>query len=282
MKSTIFSNKPRYFRKLLSGSVLSLILFWSAQSSWGVALQSRLATFFSPVYYVVDAPVRAIRWIITSTQTQHILLTENAKLRAHQLLLSARLQRLLALQSENHQLKHLKAVTAHLTVPVRVVQLLGVSLTPSLNQWVISAGSKQGVTVGQAVLDAYGVIGQVVSTASNTSKVLLLTDNKGAIAVQNLRTGERAIAVGTGEDRQLMLRGVAQTANIKSGDRYISSGLAGRYPSGYPVGQVDQVTRKKTARFLEVRLHLAAKTQRSNQLLLVDQITSARKGKQHA
>lgn len=281
MKSTIFSNQPRYFRKLLSASVLSLILFWSAQSHWGVALQSRLATFFSPLYYVVDAPVRTIRWVITSTHTQRMLLTENAKLRAHQLLLSARLQRLLALQSENHQLRHLKTATQHLTVPVHVVQLLAISLTPSLNQWVIGSGSKQGVTAGQAVLDAYGVIGQVIATARNTSKVLLLTDNKGAIAVQNVRTGERAVAVGTGHNRQLVLKGVEKTANVRSGDRYISSGLAGRFPSGYPVGQVDSVSRKKTAGFLLVHLHLAAKTGRSNQLLLVDQIKSATKERGH-
>jgi rod shape-determining protein MreC len=269
MKTRMFQSKPRYGRKVMVASLLSLFLFWAGSQNWGKLIESKLASLVSPIHYLMDVPVRGFRWLLMSAKTQHDLVTENAKLRAHQLLLESKVHRLMSLQRENRQLKQLNNSAQKLTVAVQSTRLIAVSLDPALNEWLIDSGKLQGVTVGQPVLDAFGVVGQVISVADNTAKVLLLTDTKGAIPVQNSRTGERAIAVGIGKKNQLILKGVEKTADIRKTDWYISSGLAQHFPFGYPVGQVIAVNRDNAEQFLAVKLQVAAHLGQSNQLLLV-------------
>lgn len=273
VKSKIFQAKPRHGRKVALACLLSLGLFWASLQGWTKTVQSKLATLVTPIHYVMDAPVRGFHWLAGSAKTQHDLLTENAKLRAHQFLLESKVHRLLSLKQENRQLKKLNESANKLAVTtVKTTRLIAISLDPALNEWLINSGKLQGVKVGEPVLDAFGVVGQVISVADNSAKVLLLTDPKGAIAVQNSRTGERAIAVGTGQHRQLILKGVEKTADIRPSDWYISSGLAQRFPFGYPVGQVKHVQQDSAKQFLTVNMRVAAHLGRSNQLLLVQAV----------
>ena len=269
MKSKIFQSSPRVGGKVALASLLSVLLFWAGLQGWTRALEAKLSTLVSPVHYIMEAPVRGFRWFVMSAKTQHDLLSENAKLRAHQFLLESKVQRLLTLQKENTQLKQLNNSAQNLTDSVQVTRLIGISLDPALNQWLINTGSLQGVTVGQPVLDAFGVVGQVRAVSDRTAKVLLLTDPKGAIPVQNSRTGERAMAVGEGRRNELTLKSVEKTADIRPKDLYISSGLAQHFPFGYPVGKVEEVSRNGAEQFLTVKLHVAAHLGQSNQLLLV-------------
>ena len=85
--------------------------------------------------------------------------------------------------------------------------------------------------MGQPVLDASGLMGQVVEVLPYAARVLLLTDVTHSIPVQVNRNGLRAIAVGTGNPDYLELRHVAETADIKAGDLLVSSGLGQRFPA---------------------------------------------------
>jgi rod shape-determining protein MreC len=269
MKSKIFRSESKHGRQVALACLLSFVLFWIGLQGWGHVVERKLVTLVSPIHYVMDAPIQGVRWLVMNAKTQHDLLTENAKLRAHQFLLESKVQRLLTLQRENRQLKLLYGSAKPLRDSVQVTRLIAISLDPALNEWLINSGRLQGVTVGQPVLDAFGVVGQVRSVADSTAKVLLLTDSKGAIPVQNSRTGERAIAVGGGGKSQLVLRGVEKTADIRPTDIYISSGLAQRFPFGYPVGKVEGVNRDNAKQFLTVNMRVAAHLGQSNQLLLV-------------
>ena len=269
MKSRMFGHLPRRGRQVFCLSILSLGLFWAGIHGFTRTVSSLLMTVVSPLHYAVDAPVRAVRWVAGSAKTQNNLLTENARLRAHQLLLESKVQRLQALQRENKQLRALRHSASQLTVAVDVTRLLAISLNPALNEWLINSGSNQGVKVGQPVLDAYGVVGQVVKTAANTAKVLLLTDKKGAISVVNTRTGERVIAVGGRGLNTLELKSLPKTMDVRAGDQYVSSGLAQHFPFGYPVGTAMNINRTDDERFLSVRLKVAAHLSQSNELLLV-------------
>jgi rod shape-determining protein MreC len=269
VRSKIFHARERYGQRVALASLLSLLLFWASLQGFGRVLESKLATLVTPIHYLMDAPIRGFHWLATSTKTQHDLLIENAQLRAHQFLLESKVHRLLSLQNENEQLKQLNESAQKITTSVQATRLIAVSLDPALHEWLINSGRLEGVQVGQPVLDAFGVVGQIKSVADHSAKVLLLTDPKGAIAVQNSRTGERAIAVGIGEKNQLVLKSVEKTADIQPSDWYISSGLAQRFPFGYPVGQVQTVDKDNARQFLSVNLRVAAHLDSSNQLLLV-------------
>lgn len=222
-----------------------------------------------PLQYMVDLPIKFVHWAGSNVAAQRHLLEDNARLRARELLLESKLQKLLSLEQENAQLRQLLQSTPQIAGKVVVAQLLAVDLDPSLQQVVLDKGSHAEVYQGQPVLDAYGVVGQVVDVGKLTSKVLLLTDSHSAIPVQNYRNGIRAIAVGTGRSAQLEVNNISGTSDVKKGDLFVTSGLGLRFPVGYPVGVVDKVALVAGKRFAEISLLPAAHLDRTQQVLLV-------------
>ena len=150
-----------------------------------------------------------------------------------------------------------------------MAELIGMDPNPFTHRIVINKGERDGVVLGQPVLDARGLMGQVVELMPYTSRVLLLTDTTHSIPVQVNRNGLRAIASGTGNPERLELRHVADTADIKEGDLLVSSGLGQRFPAGYPVATVKEVIHDSGQPFAIVRAVPTAALNRSRYLLLV-------------
>jgi rod shape-determining protein MreC len=150
-----------------------------------------------------------------------------------------------------------------------VAELIGVDPIPFTHRILINKGERDGVFLGQPVLDARGLMGQVVELMPYTSRVLLLTDTTHSIPVQVNRNGLRAIASGTGNPERLELRHVADTADIKEGDLLVSSGMGQRFPAGYPVATVNEVIHDSGQPFAIVRAIPTAALNRSRYMLLV-------------
>ncbi|MGB6977410.1 MAG: rod shape-determining protein MreC [Gammaproteobacteria bacterium] len=232
-------------------------------------IKSVLSVSTLPIQYIVDLPARWIGWASTSITTQHELLEENAELRAKQLLVEAKLQKLLALEHENAQLLALLQSSPHVGGKFTSAQLLSVNMDPLVQQVVLDRGSRDGVYQGQPVLDAYGVMGQVVEPGPFTSRVMLISSLQSAIPVQNARNGMRSIAIGTGYYSELQLLYVPFTAEMQVGDVLVTSGLGGRFPEGYPVGVIKSVAHNPEFRFANIRIKPSARLDRSRQVLLV-------------
>ncbi len=231
-------------------------------------LRENLSLIVLPVQYMVDAPIKVAYWLSDSMSSQHQLLGENARLRAHELLLESKLQKLLALEKENAQLRELLKSSSHVGGKVVVAQLLAVALDPTLQTVIVNRGTKDKVYIGQPVLDAYGVMGQVVSVGLLTSRVMLISDVKSAIPVQDYRNGVRAIAVGMGSSEKLKLINVPATSDIQQGDLFIASGLGLRYPVGYPVGIVSEMHHVPGDRFATIIMRPRAHLNQTQQVLL--------------
>jgi rod shape-determining protein MreC len=210
-----------------------------------------------------------INWIEINISGQHNLAVENAQLRTEQLMLRAKLQRLTALRAENDQLRALLSSSSKVGGKVLVAELMAVDLAPFTRQVVLNKGKRDNVTVGQAVLDAYGVMGQVIEVDRSSSRVLLISDSRSAVPVQSTRTGSRAIAVGQGVSNGLQLMFVPDTADFQVGDSLETSGLGKRFPMSYPVGIVSEVNHKAGERFSAITVYPSAHLDSSRQVLLV-------------
>lgn len=231
--------------------------------------RSTLSMVVAPLQYLVDRPVGFVRWVETSFSTQQNLLIENAQLRARQLLLYAKLQKVVALESENNQLRALLRSATNIHEKVTVAQLLAVDLAPYTQQIIIDKGESDGVYVGQPVLDAYGVMGQIIAVGPLNSRVMLVTDPRSAVPVQNSRNGNRAIGIGLGFDGILELTNVPITADFKKGDFLVTSGLGGNYPPGYPVGIINKVNVAPGDKFADIEISPSAHVNQSRQVLLI-------------
>lgn len=232
-------------------------------------VRSALSYVVLPIRFTVDWPVNKLREFTTLLSSQDNLLETNAKLRARQLLLQAKLQRLLAVEKENIQLRNLLGSSYHVQGKVTAAELLAVDLDVFSQQVILNKGAKDHIYVGQPVLDAYGVMGQVVSVSPDTSRVLLITDSRSAVPVQDNRNGLRGIVVGTGSGSDLKMINVPDTADIKVGDVLVSSGLGQRYPVGYPVGVVKSIQHQPGNEFANIVVTPSAHVNRSRQVLLV-------------
>ncbi|MHA6478264.1 rod shape-determining protein MreC [Stutzerimonas sp. KH-1] len=232
-------------------------------------VRSQMALVLTPFYWVAEMPVRIWRGATEQIASSSSLMAENEKLKAEALLMQRRLQKLAMLTEQNVRLRELLNSAALVDDKVIVAELIGLDPNPFTHRILIDKGERDGVFMGQPVLDASGLMGQVVEVLPYAARVLLLTDVTHSIPVQVNRNGLRAIAVGTGNPDYLELRHVAETADIKEGDLLVSSGLGQRFPSGYPVAQVTEVVHGSGQPFAIVRAVPTAMLNRSRYLMLV-------------
>lgn len=233
------------------------------------AIRAAMTLPVAPIQYIVSWPTQVVDQLKTVIRSHDDLIKQNLQLQSDQLLLRSQLQRSLAIESENNYLKSLLSSSQKLHHKMLIAELLAFDTAPYVNQITLDKGSREGVYIGQPVLDANGVMGQVVQVGPITSRVILINDPRSGVAIQNTRNGLRTVAVGDSYTGKIKLLYVAKTADIKVGDIYITSGLGDKYPEGYPVGSVVAVKNDPTKPFAEIYLQPSAHLSSTRQVLLV-------------
>ncbi|MDN3220870.1 rod shape-determining protein MreC [Pseudomonas nunensis] len=266
----LFAKGPSLGVRLLVLVVLSVALMVvDARFTLLKPVRSQMSLVLMQSYWITDLPQRLWQGVASQFGSRTELVAENEKLKTENLLLQGRMQKLAALTEQNVRLRELLNSSALVNEKVEVAELIGMDPNPFTHRIIINKGERDGVILGQPVLDARGLMGQVVELMPYTSRVLLLTDTTHSIPVQVNRNGLRAIASGTGNPERLELRHVADTADIKEGDLLVSSGLGQRFPAGYPVATVKEVIHDSGQPFAIVRAVPTAALNRSRYLLLV-------------
>lgn len=246
-----------------------LLLFIDSFTSWLQPVKSWLAEVTVPIHWVANIPARVNEFGESATIPRRELEMENDRLKAELMIHKGRLQRMSEVSAENTRLRNLLNATELLEDRVLVAELIGESPDTQRHTILINRGENDGVFVGQPVLDADGLMGQVVEVFRASSKVLLVTDSAHALPVQIVRNGMRSIIEGSSHYHKLRLRHVPPSMDIKVGDQLVSSGLGGRFPVGYPVGTVTSVQANTGHAYLDVLLEPAAKVDRSRHLMVV-------------
>ena len=219
---------------------------------WLEPIKSNLSAIATPFYWITDIPSRLAGWGDGVLVSQDSLAEDNARLKAESLLLKAKVQKLASLEAENVRLRELLNSSALLSDTVLVAELIGISPDPLRHE-----------------IDAQGLMGQVIELSSNHSRVLLITDSTHAVPVQVNRNGLRSIVEGTGLYQEMELSHVAATTDIKVGDLLVSSGLGNRFPVGYPVATVSEISIDPGQPFATVKATPSAQLIRSRHVLLV-------------
>ena len=232
-------------------------------------LRQSLSYLVSPVQSLISLPTDMVEWSSRTFAERDELLEENRSLRNQVLVLRQKVQQLAVLQAENQRLRRLLGATERFDAAYVTAEMISVDPDPFTHQVIINRGAQDGVYVGQAVLDATGLFGQVIQVNSLTARVLLVADANHAVPVQVNRNGMRSILVGTGDLSVLEMEFVPDTADIRIGDLLMTSGLAGRFPEGYPVAEVQAIEHDPGEPFAHIRAKPLAQLARSRSLLLV-------------
>ena len=254
---------------LLLGGIALLLIALSERVPALQGLQSKLSVIATPFYWLTSLPERAMPAASDITRKRADILAENEQLQAQALVLNAKVQKLAALRAENMRLRELLNSSTLVEESVQVAEVIGVSSDPTRHNVVIAMGEGDGVYVGQPVIDANGLFGQVIEVGPLHSRAILITDSAHALSVQINRNGVRAIAEGSGRINELNLMHVPATTDIRIDDELFTSGLAGHFPAGYPVARVVEVKADPGQPFLTVKARPYAALDRARHVLLI-------------
>jgi rod shape-determining protein MreC len=269
-KGRLFSRGKHRSLDFLFACVLSIgLMFFDYHYNYLTSVRHAFSFIVAPLQYAVDYPVRITSWIQSLISAKTALINENMQLRYQQTMLEAELQKLLVIQEENSQLRELLLTSSRTKIKAMAAQILAVDTTLARQLIILNKGKRNGVYVGQPVLDAKGVMGQVIDVGYITSTVLLISDTKSAVPVRNNRTGEYAILVGLNNMSQLSLINLPRTSSINKGDLLVTSGLGRLYPEGYPVGKVENVTSIPGEAFIKVDVSPIALLNKNRLVLLI-------------
>ncbi|MGB1109978.1 MAG: rod shape-determining protein MreC [Gammaproteobacteria bacterium] len=267
---SLFIRGPSITARFLVLSMLSLALMvLDHRMNHLEAARSTLSVLVYPIQYMADLPVRLYEWSNESFSERGELLAENQRLRREQLLLEARLQKMASLETENHRLRDLLESSRKVPNRVLIAELLAIDLDPYKHQILLNKGSQDEAFVGQPLLDANGVMGQLIHVGPLSSNAMLITDPNHAIPVEFNRTGVRTVAVGTGNLSKLELPHLANNVDVRVGDLLVTSGLGGRFPPSYPVARVVSVEPNPASSFARITAEPLAKLDRAREVLMV-------------
>ncbi|MBI3069231.1 MAG: rod shape-determining protein MreC [Betaproteobacteria bacterium] len=248
-----FKTGPTALVRLLIFSLLSLtLLVADARFKYLATLRQIAAAIVYPLERLANAPVNAAARVADFFVTQAALKAENARLKERELASATALQQFRSLSSENAQLRELLAVRERLPGQATAAEVLYAARDPFSRKVIIDKGLQEGIRPGQPVVDNIGVIGQVTRVHLWTSEVTLITDKDQAVPVQNLRSGLRGVVFGVGHDGMLDLRFMPVNADIRTGDRLVTSGIDGTYPPGLPVAEVVNIERNAADMFARI------------------------------
>lgn len=265
----LFSGPAPGLRLIVLVSLSIVLMVFDHRDQHLARIRSYLAAALYPLQEAVDAPFAAQRWVMDNLAARDQLVADNARLREQLLLENGRSQRMAALEAENARMRALLESTAKVGDRVLIAEILSVDMDRLRQRVVLNRGSRDGAFVGQALIDAKGVVGQVTRDRGSSSEALLITDPDHAVPVEIVRNGLRTIALGTGDLDRLSLPFLARNADVKPGDLLVSSGLGGTFPAGYPVATVQDVRGDSGEPFLVVTARPAAALDRIREVLLV-------------
>ena len=233
------------------------------------SLRGYLQSMVSPLQYLANTPKIAMTWISTNIATRSQLMNENQQFRLNELKFHEQAMQLDIIKQENERLRSLLASPLRSELKKMVAEILSVDSDPYTHQLVINRGARDGAYEGQPVLDALGIVGQILHVGQTTSRIVLITDISHAVPVRVERNGLRLLASGSGQIDRLNHNFVSQSADIKVGDVLVTSGLGGKYPEGYPVSIISFVDKNESREFIKVYSTPIAQIDRLRYLLLL-------------
>lgn len=228
-----------------------------------------MAVLLSPLIYVVDAPLTLVRWLESSFEGRANLQQENRRLHTQNLLLQTQQLKLDALTAENQRLRLLLESSTGVGEKVLIAGLLAADLQFYSRRLTLDKGQQHGLYSGQPILNAHGVVGQIIEVGLYSSIAMLITDSNHAVPVQVLRNGLRALVEGRGASNHLALPYLPVSADIQVDDLLVTSGLGGVFPPNYPVAIVTSVERNPGQTFMRINAEPLALLDSGREVLLI-------------
>ncbi|HKE82190.1 MAG TPA: rod shape-determining protein MreC [Vicinamibacterales bacterium] len=240
-----FLDRRQHTGWLFMAVTVGHILLISAQVSTrrGISVIEML-TFgaFAEVQRASTTAIGSMRDVWSNYFALQEIRRENAELRDEVAKLRVGLQQERAVAEQTRTLQQLLDLRAATKLSTMAASVIAGGASPEFRTITIDKGTGDGIAQDMAVISPAGIVGRVVLPTPRASKVQLLIDRDAAAGALLERSRAQGVLVGMGTDR-LRLDHVPGTAEIKVGDRVVTSGIEGIYPKGFPIGQIESFER---------------------------------------
>lgn len=254
--------------RLLAYLALAItLLVLDDRGGWLSRIRSQADAATQPLWWLAGLPGQLGNRVQDDAASHARLAQDNRNLRNELMIANARLTRLQTAAADNARLRGLVGMAEGRNLDVQLAPILNIDLDPTRQRLVLDLGTRDNVRMGQAVIDAGGLLGQIVGVTPSHATVLLLTDPDHAVPVMVARNGVRLIVYGRGD--HLSLSDVPLNTDVKQDDLLVTSGLGGRFPAGFPVGTVTELRTDDSRAFLVGEVEPAARLDRGRDVLLL-------------
>ena len=249
-----FEKNYSAYRLIFMIVLSSVLMYQDYQGTYTIKLRSYLSASLYPIQYLINLPNNLQKSFYANFLNREEIISQNQRLKEENLNLKSQMQQIYRLESENKRLYKLINSKPKTENTYLFADIVSTSKILNKHQILINRGSRNGIKLGSSIVNADGIVGHVIRDQIFASEVLLISDLEHAIPVEIVRTGLRSIAIGTGEFNKLRINTLPTNSNLQKDDIIITSGLGGRYPEGFPVGTITEISREVGSPFLEVEV----------------------------
>ena len=249
-----FEKNYSAYRLIFMIVLSSVLMYQDYQGTYTIKLRSYLSASLYPIQYLINLPNNLQKSFYANFLNREEIISQNQRLKEENLNLKSQMQQIYRLESENKRLYELIDSKPKTENTYLFADIVSTSKILNKHQILINRGSRDGVKLGSSIVNAEGIVGHVIRDQIFASEVLLISDLEHAIPVEIVRTGLRSIAIGTGEFNKLRINTLPTNSNLQKDDIIITSGLGGRYPEGFPVGTITEISREVGNPFLEIEI----------------------------
>ncbi len=243
--------KPLIFPACIVLVSLLLITVSIRYGKENLFFESVIVRIFSPAQSLITQ----VRTSISDLLDHYFFLTEvsreNDRLLKEVDQLTRRNSYLLGIVKQQERIKQLQRANKNGKVKSLAALVIGRDPTQWSKMVFIDKGIDDGIRGNVAVVTDAGIVGHIIHSTATTSKVLLITDSRSAVDSLFQKTRVPGVSTGTGEGL-CEIKFVPIDAELKVGDRVISSGLGGVFPKGWAVGTVVRTVKRKQGLFQDV------------------------------
>jgi rod shape-determining protein MreC len=193
---------------------------------------------------------------------------QNEELRGRVAALEVELQKQRALANRATRLQGLLEFRSSVSMPTIAAEVIAHDATLGFQTITIDKGSRDGLRRDLAVISPEGVVGRVIKHGAHAAMVQLLIDRNAGAGAMVERSRAGGVVVGGPGDPPLRLQYLSNLADVRRGDRIVSSGLDGIYPKGYAIGIVESVERG-AGTYKEVKIRPAVDFSKLEEVLVI-------------
>ncbi|MGH1331031.1 MAG: rod shape-determining protein MreC [Paracoccaceae bacterium] len=251
----------RPVRRILIGLLvlflLGIFILWRIDSPRVERFRANLVDRFVPSFEWALVPVTKVAGMIEGFQSYNRIYEQNQELKRELRQMQAWKEAALQLEQKNAKLLDLNNVRIDPKLTYVTGVVLADSGSPFRQSVLLNVGERDGIVDGWATMDGIGLVGRISGVGRNTSRVILLTDSNSRIPVTIQPSGQRAMLSGDNSATP-PIEFIESPELIRPGDRVVSSGDGGIFPSGLLVGQVAMGSDRR------LRVRLSADYERLN------------------